>query len=446
MLSAVNNINNNYNYGSRLQFGARGSYASLPAEHDEFVKSGDDEQNKKKMSKKKIAAIVGGIVSFGGIVTAAILCKGKTLQPAKFAEHIDFVKANNMDEAVEFAKKHLGIKKLDLDGDVELANWVLEGLVKINNRFKGKANMPKRIIIDGAYFKNNPDAIAYHSGYKHTIAINKKYFDSTIDRFKELLKEGEKAFEKRRNIGSKNSDGTMTTNEFALSVLGTPIEHIDSSHFKFVTTEFLDLGTQKALLAQVNKFKNAPEKFSRFDAANAIMMVHDLEVSALRIAKEPLTIIKNLFKELPEIFAQKGKTLEYYSKLSKKQQTTECLNLMREINKSSGKIHSVKGTVRGNNVFYAIWHEMGHLLHDMNTALKDSFWGVLSKKSYKEFKSDSNKQRIAGIVSLYGQTNPKEFVAECFQAMCSGKKLPDEVMKLYKFYKGPMLPAMETAA
>lgn len=441
MLSSVNNISSNSI--NKYQLGTSHYHVSMTAKPDEFVKS--DEDNKKS-SKKKIAAIAGGVVALGGIVAAAILCKGKTLQPANFAEHIEFVKANTMEDAAEFAKKHLGIKKFSLGDDVELANWVLEGLVKINNRFKGKANMPKKIIIDDAYFKKNPDTIAYHNGHKHTIAINKKYFDGTINRFKELLKEGQKALEKRNNLGSKDSDGTITTRELALSVLGTPIERIDSSHFKFVTTQILDLDTQKALLAQVDKFKNAPEKFSRFDAANAIMMLQDLEVSALRIANEPLTIIKNLFKDVPEIFAQKGKTLEYYSKLTKEQQTTECINLMREINKSSGKIHTVKGTIRGNNVFYTIWHEMGHLLHDMNTALKDSFWGVLSKKSYKEFKNDSNKQRIAGIVSLYGQTNPREFVAECFQAMCAGKKLPDEVMKLYKFYKGPMLPAMEAAA
>ena len=78
----------------------------------------------------------------------------------------------------------------------------------------------------------------------------------------------------------------------------------------------------------------------------------------------------------------------------------------------------------------------------MNTSLKDSFWGVLSNKSYQEYSKNFDKLKIAGSVSSYGRTNPKEFVAECFQAMCAGKKLPQEVMEQYKYYKGPMLPEM----
>ena len=50
-----------------------------------------------------------------------------------------------MKEAVAFARKHLGIKNFNLEDDLELANWVNEGLVNINNRFKCKANMPKKL-------------------------------------------------------------------------------------------------------------------------------------------------------------------------------------------------------------------------------------------------------------------------------------------------------------
>ena len=58
------------------------------------------------------------------------------------------------------------------------------------------------------------------------------------------------------------------------------------------------------------------------------------------------------------------------------------------------------------------------------------------------FKSDLNKQKIAGQISWYAQTSPAEFVAECFNALCAGRKLPDDVMKMYEYYKGPKLPEM----
>ena len=47
---------------------------------------------------------------------------------------------------------HLGIENFNLGDDLEMANWVNEGLVKLSNRFKGKAQMPKNVILDEKYF------------------------------------------------------------------------------------------------------------------------------------------------------------------------------------------------------------------------------------------------------------------------------------------------------
>ncbi len=89
---------------------------------------------------------------------------------------------------------------------------------------------------------------------------------------------------------------------------------------------------------------------------------------------------------------------------------------------------------------------MGHLLHDMNTSLKDNRWGRLSKKAEKDFLADNRKQEIAEKISWYAKVDPFEFVAETFNALCVGKKLPDDVMDLYRYYKGPELPNMFNAA
>jgi hypothetical protein len=85
---------------------------------------------------------------------------------------------------------------------------------------------------------------------------------------------------------------------------------------------------------------------------------------------------------------------------------------------------------------------MGHLLHSVNSTLKDKESGVLSKKSIEKFMKNSDKLKTAEKVSEYAKTNPEEFVAETFSALCAGKKVPDDVMEMYKYYKGPMIPNM----
>lgn len=58
---------------------------------------------------------------------------------------------------------------------------------------------------------------------------------------------------------------------------------------------------------------------------------------------------------------------------------------------------------RGNSKFDDLYHEMGHLLHNKNTCLKDSFWGRLSTKSTKAFMADKEKLKTAGKISWYAQ-------------------------------------------
>ena len=41
------------------------------------------------------------------------------------------------------------------------------------------------------------------------------------------------------------------------------------------------------------------------------------------------------------------------------------------------------------------------------------------------------------MVSAYAQAGIGEFIAEVYMMILSGKKMPKEVMELYKKYKGP---------
>ncbi len=341
-----------------------------------------------------------------------------------------------MEEAVEFAKKHLGINNFNLGDDVEMANWVNEGLVQISNRFKGKAQMPKNVIFDEKYFAKNSDALAYHCAKNETIAINKAAFDGVYDKLNEFIKEGKIAAEKIRN------NEPFTNLDLARSLLNKEVKYIDANHFAFKPLPYLDADLQASIVAKVDKFKQDPKMFSRFEVENIIMQIQDLAASGKRLFGEPLDIIKKIAEKNPDFFKTHCKELSHYENLPKKKQITACLKIMDELGDETGNLITVQGSHRGVSKFGVLWHEMGHLLHDMNTSVKDKLWGRLSGKAKKTFLADAEKLKTAGKISWYAEENPREFVAETFQALCAGRKLPDDVMKMYEYYKGPMLPNM----
>lgn len=392
---------------------------------DEFVKQ--DKKEEKKLSTGQKLGIGAGILAFGGVIAAAILSKGKTLKPANFAEHIDFKPAQTMEEAVEFAKRNFGVKTFDFGDDLEFANWVNEGLVNINNRFKGKAN-----IVENLRFASPEEVAKYtkddgraaigwcNSFSKHgdnsSIVFNKNSIDNAHKRFNDFLK--------KLKIQPKFDDTGEIVGGYICGA---------------------DRNTHTKILKLSEKMLKEPDKFSRFDAMNGIMLCDDYMNSIMYFDKNKLSILKNkIFTDADSAAILKENNISVniddYAKLGEKElkeQTEKILKLLVDVNPVSGT-----ATVRGNSKFDVIYHEMGHHLHAMNTSLKDSIWGRLSKKVAKLFKSDPEKQKTAGIVSWYAQTNPKEFVAECFNALCAGRKLPDDVMKMYEYYKGPMLPNM----
>ena len=431
------------NFGITSPVGGGGnSVASIPSQKpDEFVKQGGEEKENKQLSTGAKVGIGAGILAAAGLVVAAIFTKGKTFKPANFAEHIDFKPAQTMEEAVEFAKKHLGIERFDFGNDVEMANWVNEGLVKLNNRFKGKAQMPKNVIFDEKYFAKNPDAEAYHNAASETIAINKKYFDGIYEKFNVLLEKGKAAEEVLRNKGK------ISSRDLVLSVLGKEVKKNNNNLYSIKNpTPWIDVDLQTSLAIKAHKYRQNPKSFSRFEIEDMLMQIEDLKASCDRLFKDPLGIIKKLAQNNSEFFKANCKELSYYENLPKEKQIEECARIISRLSKSTNTWCSIQGSCRSGSKFGTLWHEMGHLLHDMNTSLKDNRWGRLSKKAEKDFLADNRKQEIAEKISWYAKVDPFEFVAETFNALCAGKKLPDDVMDLYRYYKGPELPNMFNAA
>lgn len=104
---------------------------------------------------------------------------GKIIEkPKQLVENIEFKKAESIEEAANFAKNTFKIKKFDVS-DLELANWINEGLCNINNRFKGKVHMPAKIkevknknydgrynlITDTLFILNNKDGMFYNEEF-----------------------------------------------------------------------------------------------------------------------------------------------------------------------------------------------------------------------------------------------------------------------------------------
>lgn len=386
---------------------------------DSFEKQG----NTKKLSTSTKIGIGAGILTVGGLIATAIFTKGKNIKPANFAEHLDFKPAQTMEEAIAYAKKNLGVEKFDFGNDVEMANWVNEGLTNINNRFKGKANMPKELRwadkaniekIQADCSSKVAQVGAYCQG--DTLAFNQQYFSA--DKIKEV--------------------------QSVLKLIFPPVEGKPDS-LKKIMVHGEDTALKEKLLKQYIKLLKSPNNYTRFDAINTSMMLDDYVASIKLAEKNPTYFIERALKhdKAKEILEKQGIDLsvENFNKLSPEKQK-EYMEKLFHTAYSNNIAFASHATHRGNSKFDILYHEMGHLLHHKNVSHADEFWGKLSEKSEKAFLADNGKLETAGKISWYAQTNQYEFVAETFNALCAGKKLPKDVMDLYKYYKGPELPNM----
>jgi hypothetical protein len=244
-----------------------------------------------------------------------------------------------------------------------------------------------------------------------------------------------KDLEKAKVAAEKIRKGEKcTTRDIVLSLIDE--QNIDS-HFM----PWLNKNVQKSIQQTISKYKADPKSLSRFEVQQVLSQIEDLSHTANRLAKEPLAIIKEVANKFPDYFKTNFKVISFYEKLSEKQQRQACVDILSNLGKNNID-YSPTILTSGSSLYNTINHEMGHLLHDMNSSMKDKKWGVLSIKSFENFLKSSDKLKTADKVSEYAKTNLYEFVAETFSALCAGKKVPEEVMEMYKYYKGPMIPNM----
>ncbi len=116
---------------------------SQPKQDTVEISSNNKEEKKGWSLKTKIAVGAGAVAT--AVAIAVAVRYGRMTEITKLAEKIEFTEAKNMDEAIKFAKENFKITHFDTGNDLELANWVNEGLARMNNLYKGKGHMPTQV-------------------------------------------------------------------------------------------------------------------------------------------------------------------------------------------------------------------------------------------------------------------------------------------------------------
>ena len=167
----------------------------------------------KKIDKKKLAVGVAAGIGITALVAGGILYNKKINSKAikQLTEHIEFKEAQTLDDAIKFGIDNLGIKKYKgfKETDLDVINWVNEGLVKVNNRAKGKIAMPKKIVYET--FENKGDLLTGGAMNEFgTLTISKNYIMDVKNAISEFVlvlakNEPEKAESFINNLNKKNN-------------------------------------------------------------------------------------------------------------------------------------------------------------------------------------------------------------------------------------------------
>ena len=384
-------------------------------------------ENSKKSKTKKIltfGGIAAGIAVIGTVTT--LLIKGKIATAKRvFAEHIDFAPAKTMEEAKEFAKTHFGIKHFNLNDDIEMANWVNEGLVRINNFYKGKAPIPRKVkpypkrLHDKTLKNGGNPILADMDPRDGTLRINLNYFNNAgknIQKYVDLL--GFKV--------KKRPDGLFDT--------------------QFNILPFLNIEKQQSLIPLLVKIEEGTA--TKMDLVTAEITLYDMCHYAGLLDKSPELIYESILKSSKLQFLAKNNpkikliSFDDFNKLPQEEKLDyfyELNNLFMEGHENNELIQlfsDIKIADRPANVFQTMFHEDTHWFHRIKLGFK-KFVSLRRKKFTKK------EELIATTVSAYAPKNPLEFVAEVNSMILSGYKPSEEVMKLYKKFGGPLIDDIE---
>lgn len=399
-----------------------------------FTTKAPEVEEKKKNNAKKWGILAGAALA---VTVAGLIIRGRLKAVTQLAEHIDFTPAKTMEEAKEFAKKHLKIEKFDTANDLDMANWVNEGLVNINNKYKGKGHIPKEV-------RPVPDELK--ETHKNVIATMSArlgkgfYMEPILTVNVDFFNNAHKFIDKRlKDFGFKvipRKDGCH-----ALAMHMLPFFNKDKQlDIMLLSEKFVNGKASKMDIVALNKSFNDYYAYSHFLAENPMTIINDVYSQ-----KGVVDLLKKHMKQ------GSFKSVEELGKMTNKEQmdylfeASDALTGLPFNQHPSSKILASK-----RSVFDTLYHEEGHLFHHKNTILDYEDMHVVYNKQTgkpdkigalaKGFLESKEEQFIASTVSRYAKSSPLEFVAEVYARMLNGEKFGDDVMNLYNKYKGPVLP------
>ena len=359
--------------------------------------------------------------SLGNTERAARQGRGRAKDVARQAadgikEHIDFKKAKSVEEAKQYGINNFGIEEYigfcDKKQDLEILNWINEGLTNVSNRAKGKVDIPKCI-----YFGNDMPAgtacgcntTTTVDGHvvKSLLGINKKTVNEMGDFLTDL-----KDNITRLHIAEKGQDG------------------------KFVLADcFADNKKSRKFLEYMEMIENGQIKtFEQKIKAQSYLMeyqeVLERAVRAPYITIKNAPALKNNTAVQNRIEALKDAALDVQADYLDDVLYDSALNFKLDSQPISH--------------FKTIYHEMGHINDKLQQQRPDTTITLnhdYSKypKELKEWVDNAQNMQIANSVSLYSADGPGEFVAEVFARTLNGAKFPKAVMDLYKKLSGPKI-------
>ena len=429
MITRVNGLSNfSFKNQPEQKKDVSDSLYNLKTQPDEVILSGENA----KSSKKSKMGIVLGFTTISAIIIGLVL-RGRLTQAKditfKFAENIDYKKAETIEEAREFSKTKLGIKTVDDAMPLDILNWVNEGLVNINNVRKGKAKLPDSL----GYQAMDSDILACviqkQDGGKFgsILNINKNALDSLDEYFNINIKS---FIEDGLGVFKEGSDGKLSVSNFYSNSVATP-----------------------SLIEKVNKWREDSSSFSIIDKIQFYEDFSKLNHAVNSFYNAPLSKLEQLLKNpgieetllmhfnLPDI--------NQIKKLTTEQQRNVLVNVVNTCLSSGDRINL--GYSKGDK-FETIYHEIGHLEHCTNIGYENymklgkpeeciSYLGKVSDET-SEFLQNQEKQQTAYRVTPYATESPAEFVAEVYrriiQKRVAGdtKPLNEDIMRLYSEYKG----------
>ena len=416
--------------------GVTPAISQQPAFDTVTISSKNSQEENKKLTKNQKLGIDSGALL--GDAALGLIIRGRLKAVTKLAEHIDFTPASTMEEAREFARQHLKIKKFDVADDLDMANWVNEGLVNINNKYKGRAYIPDEVVAfskeESAKRSSTLASMAAYQGkdfrLHSQLRVNLGYFDNAKNNIQKMLDD----------FGFKKVPLDDGHSEVQMQIL--PFYNPD---------KLLDM------MQISSKFMN--NKATKMDIVALRQSLGDYYAYAHFLNNDPLKLLENVYAQKGAIDLLKThmkpgsfKTIEELGKMTNKEQVNYAFNAYSALN---GKLKVAnmpyaKILDSKRSVFNTLFHEEGHLFHKKNTILDYEDMHVIygDKKDKpvkigelaKEFLENQDEQFVASKVSFYAKRSPLEFVAEVYSRMLGGHKFDDDVMQLYKKYKGPALP------